>query len=206
MILNRGDMLLIGKKAPDFTCNAAMADNSVHSSFNFHEHIHNKKAILFFYPLDFTFVCPSEIIALNNKLDAFRERDVVVMIVSIDSHFSHIAYKNTKVEHGGIGHVRMPMLSDITKNISTEYGVLADGGMSFRGTFLIDKHKVIRHQSINDFPIGRNINELIRLVDALEHAEQYGEVCPAGWKKGDKAIKPTSEGIAIYLEMNSDNL
>ena len=199
-------MLLIQKEAFDFNCHAVMPDNSINSTFNLFNYIHNKKALLFFYPLDFTFVCPSEIIALDKKLEEFEKRGVVTMIISIDSHFSHLAYKNTAVDNGGIGHVRMPMISDLTKSISSDYGVLASGGMAYRGTFLIDKNKIIRHQSINDFPIGRSIDELLRIVDALDHYEKHGEVCPAGWKKGDAAINPTTEGIALYLKIHSEKL
>ena len=199
-------MLLIQKEAPDFNCNAIMPDSSINNAFNLHSYIHNKKALLFFYPLDFTFVCPSEIIALDKKLHEFEKRDVAVMIISIDSHFSHLAYKNTAVEHGGIGHIQIPMLSDLTKTISSDYGVLSNGAMAYRGTFLIDKNKIIRHQSINDFPIGRSIDELLRLVDALDHYEKHGEVCPAGWRKGDTAINPTQDGIASYLKNHSSKL
>jgi len=199
-------MLLIGKEAPDFTASTVMPDNSIVDLFNMSSFIHNKKAVLFFYPLDFTFVCPSEIIALDKRISEFEKRDVALMIISVDSHFTHLAYKNVPVAKGGIGQVRMPMVADLTKKISTEYGVLSNGGVAFRGTFILDQHKIVRHQSINDLPLGRNIDEILRLIDALDHFEKHGEVCPANWKTGDNAITPTVSGIETYLKHHSSKL
>ena len=199
-------MLLIGKEAPDFTASAVMSDNSIMDLFNLSSFVHNKKAVLFFYPLDFTFVCPSEIIALDKHISEFEKRGVIVMTISVDSHFTHLAYKNTPVSKGGIGQVKMPMISDLTKKIATDYGVLSSGGVAFRGTFILDQHQIVRHQSINDLPLGRSIDEILRLIDALTHFEKNGEVCPANWKNGDNAIVPTTSGIENYLKNNADKL
>lgn len=199
-------MLLIGKEAPDFTAAVVMPDNSIIDLFNLSRFIHNKKAVLFFYPLDFTFVCPSEIIALDNRAAEFEKRGVTVILISIDSHFTHLAYKNTPIEKGGIGQIKIPMIADLTKKIATEYGVLSNGGVAFRGTFIIDQHQIVRHQSINDLPLGRNIDEILRIIDALEHFEKHGEVCPANWKPGDNAITPTTSGIEDYLKQHSSKL
>lgn len=199
-------MLLIGKEAPDFTAPAVMPDNSILDLFSLSNFAHNKKAVLFFYPLDFTFVCPSEIIALDKRIAEFQKRDVAVMIISIDSHFTHLAYKNTPVNNGGIGCIKIPMIADLTKKIATDYGVLSNGGVAFRGTFILDQHRIVRHQSINDLPLGRNIEEILRLIDALEHFEKHGEVCPANWKRGDNAITPTTSGIEDYLQNHANKL
>jgi peroxiredoxin (alkyl hydroperoxide reductase subunit C) len=156
--------------------------------------------VLFFYPLDFTFVCPTEIIEFNRKLDEFKERGAEVVGVSVDSHFSHLAWKKTPVEQGGIGDIQYPLVADIKKQISRDYGVLLeDGGVALRGTFLIDKEGIVKHAVLNDLGLGRNIDETVRMVDALKHHEQFGEVCPANWSKGDDAMKPTSDGVASYL-------
>lgn len=199
-------MLLIGKEAPDFIAPAVMPDNTIVDLFSFSNFIHNKKAVLFFYPLDFTFVCPSEIIALDKRMNEFEKRDVAVVTVSVDSHFTHLAYKNTSVNKGGIGHIQMIMVADLTKKISSDYGVLSNGGVAFRGTFVMDQHRIVRHQSVNDLPLGRNIDEIIRVVDALDHFEKHGEVCPANWKRGDQAITPTTSGIEKYLKDNGEKL
>lgn len=198
--------VLVGKPAPDFTAKAVMPDNSINDAFNLHDHIKNKHAILFFYPLDFTFVCPSEILAFNKKVDEFAKRDTKVISVSIDSHFSHLAYKNTPINKGGIGDIQFPMVADIKKTISYDYDVLWDGAIALRGTFLIDKKGIVRHQTVNDLPLGRSVDEMLRLVDALSHHEQYGEVCPANWNSSKKGMKPTSEGVASYLSAHIDDL
>ncbi len=198
--------VLVGKPAPDFTAKAVMPDNSINDAFNLHDHIKNKYAILFFYPLDFTFVCPSEILAFNKKVDEFAERDTKVISVSVDSHFSHLAYKNTPIEKGGIGEIKFPMVADIKKTISADYDVLWDGAIALRGTFLIDKKGLVRHQTVNDLPLGRSVDEMLRLVDALAHHEQYGEVCPANWNSSKKAMKPTSAGVMSYLSSHIDDL
>jgi peroxiredoxin (alkyl hydroperoxide reductase subunit C) len=188
---------IVTKEAPDFTAKAVMPDNSFAemtlSSYR------GKYVVLFFYPLDFTFVCPSEIIAFNKKLDEFKSRNCEVIGVSVDSEFSHFAWKNTPVDGGGIGDVQYPLVADLSKSISRNYGVLFNGAVALRGLFLIDKEGIIRHAVINDLGLGRNIDEVIRMLDALQFTEEHGEVCPANWKKGDEAMKPTSEGVAEYL-------
>jgi peroxiredoxin (alkyl hydroperoxide reductase subunit C) len=190
---------LIGSQAPEFTAPAVMADGSINNEFSLAD-LRGKYVVLFFYPLDFTFVCPTEIIEFNRKLDQFRERGAEVVGVSVDSHFSHLAWKNTPVDQGGIGDIQYPLVADLKKQISRDYGVLLeDGGVALRGTFLIDKEGVVKHAVVNDLGLGRNIDEAIRMVDALKHHEQYGEVCPANWNKGDDAMKPTSDGVASYL-------
>lgn len=199
--------VLVGRKAPDFTAAAVTGDGQIVNKFHLAEQLKGKYGLLVFYPLDFTFVCPSELIALNNRLKEFKERNVEVITISIDSHFSHLAWRNTPVEKGGIGAVAYSMVADITHDICQSYGVEhPEIGVAFRGTFLIDKEGIVRSEIINDLPIGRNMDELLRLVDAVQFHEKHGEVCPANWKKGDAAIKATSEGIANYLADNADNL
>ena len=162
-------MILIGKKAPEFTAPAVMLDNSINNTFTPHQDAKGKKIVLFFYPLDFTFVCPSEIIALNDKLAEFEKRNVQPVLISVDSQYTHLAYKNTAINDGGIGQIKIPMVADLTKKISSDYGILADAGIAYRATFLIDSNQIIRHILINDLPLGRNISELIRMIDALSH-------------------------------------
>ncbi|MNF95801.1 putative peroxiredoxin [compost metagenome] len=154
---------------------------------------------MFFYPLDFTFVCPSELIALDNRMSEFKARNVEVIAVSIDSHFTHNAWRNTPVNNGGIGEVRYTMAADIKQEIMKAYDVQSADGVAFRGAFLIDDKGVVRSQIVNDLPLGRNMEELIRLVDALQFHEEHGEVCPANWKKGDKGMNASPEGVAAYL-------
>ena len=198
--------VLVGKKAPDFTASAVMSDNKINESFTLSDYTKGKLVVLFFYPLDFTFVCPSEILAFDKKLDEFKKRGVEVIAVSVDSAFTHVAYKNTPINDGGIGNVKFPMVADITKQISRDYDVLHENSISYRGLFLIDKDGVVRHQIVNDLPLGRSVDEAIRMVDALLHHEKYGEVCPANWKPGKAAITPNKEGIAEYLQKNSATL
>jgi peroxiredoxin (alkyl hydroperoxide reductase subunit C) len=190
---------LIGKQAPGFKAPAVMPDNDIKADFSL-EDLKGKYVVLFFYPLDFTFVCPTEIIEFNRKLGEFKERGAEVVGVSVDSQFTHLAWKNTPVENGGIGDIQYPLVADLTKQISRDYGVLLDdGGVAFRGTFLIDKQGTVKHAVVNDLGLGRNIDETLRMVDALKHHEQYGEVCPANWSKGDDAMKPTADGVSSYL-------
>jgi peroxiredoxin (alkyl hydroperoxide reductase subunit C) len=190
---------LIGKKAPEFTAPAVMADNEIKADFSLADY-KGKYVVLFFYPLDFTFVCPTEILEFNRKLDKFKELGAEVVGVSVDSQFTHAAWKNTEVNNGGIGNIQYPLVADLTKKISTEFGVLnEEAGVAFRGTFLIDKEGIIKHYVINDLGLGRNIDEAVRMVQALQHLENYGEVCPANWKEGDDAMKPTADGVASYL-------
>lgn len=189
--------MLVTKEAPDFTAQAVLPDSSFAeltlSSYR------GKYVVLFFYPLDFTFVCPSEIIAFNKKLDAFKERNCEVIGVSIDSHFSHFAWKNTPVDKGGIGNVQYPLVSDLTKDIARNYGVLLNNSVALRGLFLIDKEGIVRHAVINDLPLGRNVDEALRMVEALQFTEKHGDVCPANWHAGDEGMKPTADGVADYL-------
>lgn len=188
---------LVTKAAPNFKAQAVLANNSIEelelSSFR------GKYVVLFFYPLDFTFVCPSEIIAFDKRLEAFNEKNAVVIGVSVDSQYSHFAWKNTPVEQGGIGNVQYPLVADLDKSISRNYGVLVDDSVALRGLFLIDKEGVVRHSLINDLPLGRNVDEALRVLDALQFTEVHGEVCPANWKEGEDAMKPTAEGVAEYL-------
>jgi len=166
-----------------------------------------KYAVLFFWPLDFTFVCPSELIAFNNRLDEFRKRNVEVIGVSIASHYTHLAWRSTPVDKGGIGPVRYAMVSDMAHRISKAYDVeTPDGTVAFRGSFLIDKEGIVRHQVVNDLPLGRDIDEMLRMVDALQFYEENGEVCPAGWHKGDAAIKATPKGVSEYLSRHAQEL
>jgi len=198
--------VLVGKTAPDFTAAAVMGDNQVNDKFNLHSYLKGKIGVLFFYPLDFTFVCPSEIIAFNHRLQEFKDRGVEVIGVSVDSHFSHIAWKNTAINDGGIGQVQYPLVADLTKQIARDYDVLINEAVALRGTFLIDQQGVVRHQVVNDLPLGRNIDEALRMVDALKFFQENGEVCPAGWNKGKAGMKADAKGVAEYLAKNSDKL
>lgn len=198
--------VLVGKQAPDFTVPAVLADGQIVDSYSFSEATSGKYAVVFFYPLDFTFVCPSELIALDHRIDEFKSRGVEVVGVSIDSHFTHNAWRNTPINQGGIGPVRYTLAADITHSIAKDYDVESAGGVAFRGSFLIDKAGKVRHQVVNDLPLGRNIDELIRVVDALQFHEEHGEVCPAGWKKGDAGMNANPAGVADYLSKNADKL
>ncbi|USE38168.1 peroxiredoxin [Endozoicomonas sp. SCSIO W0465] len=198
--------VLVGKKAPDFTVPAVLGDGSIVDAFTLSEAIRGKYGLLFFYPLDFTFVCPSELIALDHRISAFRERGVEVIGVSIDSHFTHNAWRNTPVDQGGIGPVKYTLAADMTHDICKTYDVESEGGVAFRGAFLIDKAGMVRSQIVNDLPLGRNMDELIRLVDALQFHEEHGEVCPAGWNKGDKGMTASPDGVAKYLSESADGL
>lgn len=189
---------LVTQPAPDFTAVAVMGDNSFQDKFSLSS-LRGKYVVLFFYPLDFTFVCPSEIIAFNKALDQFKAKNCEVVGVSVDSQFSHWAWKNTPVNQGGIGPIQYPLVADLDKKISSAYGVLLPGGLALRGTFLIDKEGIVRHAVINDLPLGRNVSEALRMVDALQFHEKHGDVCPANWKEGDDAMTPTADGVASYL-------
>jgi peroxiredoxin (alkyl hydroperoxide reductase subunit C) len=192
---------LVTKEAPDFTAKAVMPDNSF-EDIKLSDY-RGKHVILFFYPLDFTFVCPSEIIAFDKALDHFKERGCEVIGVSVDSEFTHFAWKNTPVDHGGIGNIQYPLVADLNKKISRDYGILFDESVALRGLFLIDREGIIRHETVNDLPLGRNIDEALRMVDALKFHEMNGDVCPANWKEGEEAMKPTAEGVAEYLAKHS---
>ncbi|MBQ4875026.1 MAG: peroxiredoxin [Rickettsiaceae bacterium H1] len=194
-----GDSTLVCKHALDFSAKTIMSDGSISENFNFKEHVKGKYGVLFFYPLDFTFVCPTEIIAFSNRIEQFNELNTELIGVSVDSHFTHYAWRKTLRENGGIGDINFPLVADLSKSISKNYGVLLDESISLRGTFIIDRDFIIRHQSVNDLPLGRNIDELIRLIKALQYTEKHGEVCPAGWTDEKQAMKPDSEGVASYL-------
>jgi peroxiredoxin (alkyl hydroperoxide reductase subunit C) len=192
---------LIKKPAPDFTAEAVLK-NGDFSEISLSSFKDKKYIALFFYPLDFTFVCPSEIIAFSKRVNAFDELNTQILGISVDSKFSHFAWRNTPVEKGGIGPINFPLLSDITKEISRDYGVLIDDAVALRGTFIIDKSGIVRHATLNDLPIGRNVEETLRVIDALQHNERHGEVCPAGWRKGQAAMSPDASGVAAYLAKN----
>ena len=198
--------MLVTKKAPDFTATTVLGDNQIVDNFTLSENYGENGTVLFFYPLDFTFVCPSEIIAFDHRLDEFKSRGINVIGVSIDSQFSHFAWKNTDVKNGGIGQVRFPLVADLNKQISRDYDVLLNDSVALRGSFLIDKDGTIRHAVINDLPLGRNIDEMIRMVDTMLFTNEHGEVCPAGWQKGDKAMKASTDGVAEYLAEEADKL
>ncbi|MBD3799312.1 peroxiredoxin [Sulfuricurvum sp.] len=198
--------MLVTKKAPDFTATAVLGNNQIVDNFNLYENLGEKGAVLFFYPLDFTFVCPSELIAFDHRLDAFTERGINVIGVSVDSQFSHFAWKNTPVNQGGIGQVRYPLVADLNKQISRDYDVLFGESVALRGSFLIDKDGTVRHAVVNDLPLGRNIDEMLRMIDAMLFTNEHGEVCPAGWEKGDAGMKASTEGVAEYLAAYAETL
>ncbi|MFI0459035.1 MAG: peroxiredoxin [Candidatus Thiodiazotropha endolucinida] len=199
--------VLVGREAPDFIAAAVLGDGTIIDEFNFRQRIKDKYAVLFFYPLDFTFVCPSELIAFDHRLDEFKKRNVEVVGCSIDSHYTHNAWRNTPVNDGGIGPVGYPLVADLNHAICKAYDVeTPDGKVAYRGSFLIDKEGIVRHQVVNDLPLGRNIDEMLRMIDALQFNETHGEVCPAGWKEGDAGIKGTPEGVADYLAGHAEGL
>ncbi|GAB6068394.1 peroxiredoxin C [Methylothermus subterraneus] len=199
--------VLVGKKAPDFTVPAVLADGQIVDAFNFSAATKGKYAVLVFYPLDFTFVCPTELIALDHRVEEFAKRNVEVIAVSIDSQFTHNAWRNTPVEKGGIGPVRYTLAADIGHQVVRAYDVEAEGVcVAYRASFLIDKEGIVRHQVVNDLPLGRNMDELIRMVDALQFFEKHGEVCPANWKPGQEGMKPSPEGVARFLEAHAKEL
>lgn len=189
--------VLVTREAPDFTAQAVMPDNSIAeiklSSFR------GKYVVLFFYPLDFTFVCPSEIIAFDKAVKAFKAKNAVLLGVSVDSQFTHWAWRQTPRDKGGIGEIGYPLVADLDKKIARAYDVLLNDAVALRGLFLIDTHGIVRHQLVNDLPLGRSVDEALRLLVALQYTEEHGEVCPANWKDGDEAMKPTAAGVASYL-------
>ena len=206
-------MVLVGKKAPVFSADAVINGGEFVENFSLEQFIGKKHVVFFFYPLDFTFVCPTEIIAFQEKLAEFEKRNVAVVGCSIDSKFSHWAWLDTELKAGGIKGVKFPIVSDLSKTISANYDVLAGefdyndegeltfkgGPVAYRGLFLIDKEGIVRHQVVNDLPLGRSVTEALRMVDALQHVEEFGEVCPADWHKGEEAMKATHEGVADFL-------
>ena len=200
-------MVLVGKQAPDFTAAAVLGNSEIVDNFNFKEFTKGKEAVIFFYPLDFTFVCPSELIAFDKRYGEFQARGVEVIGISIDSQFTHSAWRNTAINDGGIGAVQYPLVADIKHEICKAYDVeLEEQGVALRGSFLIDKTGLVRHQVVNDLPLGRNIDEMLRMVDALQFHHEYGEVCPAQWAKDKAAMQATTEGVAEYLALHSDDL
>ncbi len=205
--------VLVGKKAPDFTTQAVLADGSIVDNFSFSETTAGKYAVVFFYPLDFTFVCPSELIAMSHRMDKLKELGVEVVGVSIDSHFTHNAWRNTDVNEGGIGAVKYTLAADMDHAICKAYGVESEGGDSYypagvamRGTFVIDQKGIVRSMVVNDEPLGRNMDEVVRIVEGLQFFEENGQVCPAGWNKGDAGMTTSPEGVAAYLSDNADKL
>lgn len=199
--------VLVGKPAPDFTSGAVLGNGEIVDAFNLSAETKGKKAVVFFYPLDFTFVCPSELIAFDHRIDDFKKRGVEVIGVSIDSVFTHNAWRNTAINDGGIGPVRYPLVADMKHEICQAYDVEFDAaGVAFRGSFLIDEEGTVRHQVVNDLPLGRNIDEMLRMIDALSFHQEHGEVCPAGWKEGDKGMSASPDGVASYLAENADSL
>jgi len=198
--------VLVGKPAPDFTAPAVLGSGEIVDAFSFAEATKGKKAVVFFYPLDFTFVCPSELLAFDHRMGEFEKRGVEVIGVSIDSHFTHNAWRNTPTDQGGIGSVNYTLVADMTHEICQAYDVESEGGVAFRGSFLIDEEGVVRHQVVNDLPLGRNVDEMLRMVDALAFHQEHGEVCPAGWKDGDSGMDASPAGVAKYLSENADKL
>lgn len=198
--------MIVTNKAPDFTATAVLGNNQIVEDFNLMSNLGEKGAVLFFYPLDFTFVCPSEIIAFDHRLEEFTSRGVNVIGVSVDSQFSHLAWKNTPVNQGGIGQVRYPLVADLNKQIARDYDVLLNESVALRGSFLIDADGTVRHAVVNDLPLGRNIDEMIRMVDTMIFTNEHGEVCPAGWNKGDEGMKADTAGVADYLAKHAQEL
>ena len=198
--------MLVTKKAPDFTATTVLANGEIVDKFNLYENFGEKGTVLFFYPLDFTFVCPSEIIAFSKRVSDFKQRGINVIGVSVDSQFSHFAWRETDVNNGGIGRIEYPLVADITKSIARDYDVLLNDAVALRGSFLIDADGTIRHAVVNDLPLGRNIDEMLRMVDTMLFTNEHGEVCPAGWSKGDDGMKASTQGVAEYLSKHSDTL
>ena len=199
--------VLVGRKAPDFTVPAVLGNGEIVSKFNLHDETKGEYVVVFFYPLDFTFLCPSELIALDHRMPDFTSRGVKVVSVSIDSHFTHNAYRNTPINQGGIGPVNYTMAADMSHSVCQAYGVEHPvAGVALRAAFIIDKDGIVRAQMVNDLPIGRDIDELLRLVDAVQFADEHGEVCPAGWKKGQVGMKASPQGVVEYLAEHSGKL
>jgi peroxiredoxin (alkyl hydroperoxide reductase subunit C) len=197
--------VLVSQPAPDFTAAAVLPDGSINENFRLSD-LKGKYVVLFFWPLDFTFVCPSEIIAHDHRVSKFKDLGVEVVGVSIDSAFTHHAWRNTPVEKGGIGPVQFPIVADVRHDIVRAYGVEHPDGVALRASFLIDKNGIVQHQVVNNLPLGREVDEMLRLVEALQFTEEHGEVCPAGWRKGKPGMKPTAEGVASYLAEHSSEL
>ncbi|QLI04653.1 alkyl hydroperoxide reductase protein, peroxidase component [Candidatus Campylobacter infans] len=198
--------MLVTAKAPRLSGIAVLGNGQIENNFDLYSNIGPKGAVVFFYPKDFTFVCPSEIIAFDNRFNEFKERGINVIGVSCDNEFCHFAWRETEPKKGGIGRVQFPLVADIKKEWARKFDVLFDDAVALRGSFLIDKDGTVRHAVINDLPLGRNIDEMLRMVDTMLFTNEHGEVCPAGWNKGDKGMKATTDGVAEYLSQNSNNL
>lgn len=199
--------VLVGRKAPNFKAAAVLGNGEIVDNFDLAEAIKGKPAVIFFYPLDFTFVCPSELIAFDHRMEEFTKRGVEVIGVSIDSQFTHNAWRNTPINEGGIGPVKYTLVADVKHEICQAYDVEhPEAGVAFRGSFLVDKEGMVRHQVVNDLPLGRNVDEMLRMIDALQFHEEHGEVCPAGWNKGEKGMQASPEGVASYLAGNAEEL
>lgn len=200
-------MVLVTRQAPDFTAAAVLGTGEIVDNFNLKSHIQGKPVVIFFWPMDFTFVCPSELIAFDKRYVEFQKRGVEIIGVSFDSEFVHNAWRQVPTDKGGIGPVKYPMVADIKREIIKAYGIEhPDAGVALRGSFLIDKDGIVRHQIVNDLPLGRNVDEMIRMVDALQFHEEFGEVCPAQWKKGQEGMRASPEGVAKYLSENLTKL
>jgi peroxiredoxin (alkyl hydroperoxide reductase subunit C) len=197
--------VLVTKQAPDFMSTAVMPDGSIKEDFQL-SNLRGKYAVLFFWPFDFTFVCPTEIIAHDRRIEEFKKRNVEVVGISTDSQHTHSAWRNTPVKKGGIGPVQFPMVADVKHNITEAYGITHPDGIAMRASFLIDKDGIVQHQVVNNLPLGRNVDEMLRIVDALQFTEEYGEVCPAGWQKGEQGMKETPDSVASYLASHAEEL
>jgi peroxiredoxin (alkyl hydroperoxide reductase subunit C) len=197
--------VLVTKEAPDFIAPAVMPNGEINETFKLSD-LRGKYVVLFFWPLDFTFVCPTEIIAHDNRMDQFKEKGVELVGISIDSQFTHFAWRNTAINDGGIGPLKYPIIADVKHEITRSYGIEHPAGVALRASFLIDKDGIVQHQVVNNLPLGRNVDEMLRTVDALQFTEEYGEVCPAGWQKGEAGMKPTAEGVAEYLSSEAEKL
>jgi peroxiredoxin (alkyl hydroperoxide reductase subunit C) len=190
---------LVSHTAPDFTATAVLEDDRLDDAFSLSS-LRGRYVALFFYPLDFTFVCPSEILAFDRRHEEFAERGCAIVGVSVDSHYTHLAWRRTSPDEGGIGPIRFPLVSDLSKQIARDFGVLTNETVALRGTFLIDPQGVVRHQVVNDLGLGRDVDELLRTLDALRHLDETGQVCPAGWKHGDPAMEASPAGVVKYLK------
>ena len=197
--------VLVAHEAPDFSAPAVMPSGIIEDNFTLSS-LRGQYVVLFFWPLDFTFVCPTEIVAHDHRMDRFRERNVEVVGISIDSQFTHFAWRNTTIQEGGIGAVQFPMVADITHQITRAYGIEHPDGVAMRASFLIDRNGIIQHQMVNNLPLGRNVDEMLRMVDALQYFEEHGEVCPAGWQKGETGMSATAGGVADYLSRHGEKL
>jgi len=197
--------VLVAKEAPDFTAPAVLPDGTITEEFTLSD-LKGDYVMLFFWPLDYTFVCPTEIIAHDKRVAEFEKHGVKVVGVSIDSQFTHFSWRNIPHKQGGIGQVGFPMVADVKHAITQAYGIEHPAGVALRASFLIDREGIVQHQVVNNLPLGRSVDEMLRLVDALQFTEEYGEVCPAGWQKGEEGMKPTTDGVAEYLGAHSENL